>query len=75
MLAYRGTARHRAQQGAVDLNDLLDRLTRDPIARRRSAVRGHDDAALESEGQGGGAVGDFDGALRVAVVVGHCAQP
>ena len=66
---------HRTQQTAINLNNLLDRLTRNPIPRRRPRVRAHDDPALVPEGQRGGAVGDFDGAVGVRVVVGHGAQP
>jgi hypothetical protein len=72
---YGSTTGHRPQQRRVDLNHLLHRLTRDPVPRRRPRIRRHDDAALEAERQRGGAVRDLDGDLRVAVVVGHGAQP
>lgn len=75
VLTIRRSSRHRAQQTRVDLNDLLDRLTGDPIPRRCSGVCGYDDTALEAECEGGCAVGDFDGARGVGVVVCHASEP
>lgn len=75
VLAVGGAAGHRAQQAVVDLDDLLDRLRRDPVAGRRARVRRHDDAALEPEGQRRRAVGDLDRAVGVRAVVGCCTQP
>lgn len=72
---YSSTAGHGTQQAAVDLDDLLDRLTGNPVTGSRSRICSDDDAALVAEGEGGGAVGDLDGTLRVGVVVGHGAQP
>lgn len=34
--AYRSATSHRSQKTAIDLDDLLDRLTRDPVPSRRS---------------------------------------
>ena len=73
--AYGGSASHGPQQAVVDLDDLLHRLARYPVACRSPGVCSHDDAPLESECQRRRAVGDLDGAVRVGVVVGHCAQP
>lgn len=75
VLAIRRSTSHRPQQAAVDLDDFLDSLRSDPVTRSSTRIRGDDDAAFEAEGEGGGAVGDLDGALRVGVVVGHGAQP
>jgi len=72
---YGSATSHGPQQAVVDLNDLLDRLTCYPVSGRRSRVGGDDDAALEAEGEGRGAVGNLDGAVGVGVVVCHCAQP
>ncbi len=74
-MSYCSTTSHSPKQTAINLNHLLHRLTRDPVPGGRARVGGHYDAALEAEGEGGGAVGDLDGAGRVAVVVGHGAQP
>jgi hypothetical protein len=49
----------------VYLDNLLDRLARYPIARRRSRIRGDYDAALEAEGQRRRAVGDLDRTVGV----------
>jgi hypothetical protein len=59
----------------VNLNDLLHRLRRYPVTSRSSRIRRYDDAALEAEGEGCGAVGDLDGAVGIGVVVCHCAEP
>jgi hypothetical protein len=75
MVSYGSATSHSSQQAVVDLNDLLDRLTRYPISSRRSRVGGYDDAALEAEGERRGSVGDLDGAAGVGVVVRHCAEP
>lgn len=75
VLAVGGAAGHGAQQLAVDLDDLLDGLRGDPVARRGAGVGRHDDAALEAEGEGRGAVGDLDGALGVGAVVGCGSEP
>lgn len=72
---YRCTTGHGTQQAAVDLNDLLHRLTGNPVSSCCSRICSDNDAALVAEGQGGGTVGDLDGTLRVGVVVGHGAQP
>lgn len=72
---YRSATSHSPQQTAINLNDLLDRLTRDPVPSRRSRIRGDYYAALESERECRGAVCDLDGAVGVGVVVGHCAEP
>ena len=69
VLAVGGAAGHGAQQAAVDLDHLLHRLAGDPVAGRGARVGGHDDAALEAEGQRRGAVGELDGAVGVRVVV------
>lgn len=65
LLPYRRTARHRSQQAVVNLDDLLDRLTCDPVSRRRPRVRRHDDAALEAEGQRRRPVRNLDRAVWV----------
>ena len=72
---YSSATSHGSQQAVVDLNDLLDRLTCYPVSGSGSRVGGYDDAALEAEGKGCGAVGNLDGAVGVGVVVRHCAQP
>jgi hypothetical protein len=72
---YSSATSHGSQQAVVDLNDLLDCLTRYPVSSRGSRVSGYNDAALEAEGEGRGAVGDLDGAVGVGVVVRHCAEP
>jgi len=72
---YSSATSHGSQQAVVDLNDLLDRLTRYPVSGRSSRIRGYDDAAFEAEGEGCGAVGNLDGAVGVGVVVRHCAEP
>jgi hypothetical protein len=72
---YSSTTGHGSQQAVVDLNDLLDRLTRYPVSGGCSRVGGYDDAALEAEGKGRGTVGNLDRAVGVGVVVRHCAQP
>ena len=69
-LAVGGATGEGAQQDAVDLNDLLDRLGGDPVSGRGSRVGGHNDAALEAEGEGRRAVGDLDGAVGVGAVIG-----
>ena len=56
----------------VDLNDLLDSLTRNPVTLRRSRVRGYNDTALEAEGQSCRSVGNLYRAFWVGVVVCHC---
>lgn len=66
---------HCAQQTAVDLDDLLDRLRRNPVPRRRPRVRRDDDAALESKRQRRRSVRDLDGAVWVGVVVCCGAEP
>ncbi|KAK3994987.1 hypothetical protein QBC44DRAFT_390739 [Cladorrhinum sp. PSN332] len=75
VLAVGSTAGHGAQQVRVDLDNLLDRLRGDPVAGRGARVGSDDDAALEAEGERGGAVGDLDRALRVRAVIGGCAEP
>jgi hypothetical protein len=75
VLSYGSATSHGAQQAVVDLNDLLDRLTRYPVSRCGSRVGGYDDAALEAEGKRRGSVGNLDGAVGVGVVVRHCAEP
>jgi hypothetical protein len=72
---YSSATSHGAEQAVVDLNDLLDRLTRYPVSCRCSRVGCNDDAALEAEGKRCGTVGNLDGAVGVGVVVRHCAQP
>ncbi len=71
VLAVGRTAGHGAQEAAVDLDDLLDRLRGDPVALRGPRVCRHHDAALEAEGQRRRAVGDLDRAAGVRVVVGR----
>jgi hypothetical protein len=73
VLSYSSATSHGPQQAVIDLNDLLDRLTRYPVSRRGSRVGSYDDAALEAEGERRGTVGDLDGA--VGVVVRHCTEP
>lgn len=75
VLAVGSATGHGAQQAVVDLDDLLDCLTRYPVAGRGPRVGGDDDAALEAEGERCSAVGDLDGAVGVGVVVGHCTKP
>jgi hypothetical protein len=75
VLAVGGTAGHGAQQDAVDLNDLLDRLRGNPVAGRGAGVGGYDDAALESEGECRRAVGDLDGAVGVGSVIRGGSKP
>lgn len=72
---YRSTSSHGSQQAAVDLNDLLDCLTGDPVARCGSRIRGDDDATLEAKGECCRSVRNLDRAVGVAVVVGHRPQP
>ena len=74
-VTYSSATSHGSQQAAVDLNDLLDRLTCYPVSSSGTRVGGYNDAALESKGLGCGTVGDLDGAVWVGVVVGHCAEP
>lgn len=74
-VSYSSASSHGAQQAAVDFDDLLHRLTGDPVARCCSRVCGNNDAALEAEGECGGSVGNLDGAIGVAVIVRHRAQP
>ena len=75
VLAVGCAARHRAQQAVVDLDHLLDRLRRDPVAGCRTRVGAHDDAALEAEGECGGTVSDLDRAVGVLVVICHGPEP
>lgn len=75
VLAVGRATGHGSQQHAVDLNHLLDRLRRDPVTSRRSRIRRHDDAALETERQCCRAVGNLDGAVGVRSVVGGSSQP
>lgn len=75
VLAVSGAAGHGAEQVRVDLDDFLDGLRGDPVAGRGARVGGDDDAALEAEGESGGAVGDLDRAGRVRAVVGGGAEP
>jgi hypothetical protein len=72
---YSSATSHGTQQAVVDLNDLLDCLTRYPVSGSGSRIGGYDDAALEAEGKRCGSVGNLDGAVGVGVVVRHCAQP
>lgn len=74
-ITYGSTSSHGTQQTAVDLNDLLDCLTGDPVTGCCSRIGGDDDAALEAEGESGCSVSDLDGAIGVAVVVCHRAEP
>lgn len=75
VLAVGGATGHGAEKDRVDLDDLLDRLRRDPVAGRGSRIGGDDDAALEAEGERGCAVGDLDGAVGVGAVVGSSTEP
>ena len=59
----------------INLNNLLDRLTRNPIPGCSPRVRRHDNPALETKSQRRRAVRDFDRARWVGVVVGHGAEP
>ena len=75
VLAVRRPAGHGAEEAGVDLDDFFHGLRGYPVSGGGAGVGGDDDAALEAEGEGGGAVGDFDRACWVAVVVGHGAEP
>lgn len=75
VLAVGGAAGEGAEEDAVDLDDLLDRLGGDPVAGRGAGVGGHDDAALEAEGERCCAVGDLDGAVGVGPVVSGGSEP
>jgi hypothetical protein len=75
VLTICGTTSHSSQHLIVDLNHLLDGLRGNPVAGRGSRICGDDDAALEAEGEGGGTMGNLDGALRVGTVVGCCSEP
>lgn len=75
VLTVGGTTSHGTQQLGIDLNNLLDGLTSDPVSCSGSGVGRHNDTALESEGEGRCTVSELDGAAGVRVVVGHCAEP
>mmetsp|Transcript_26298 Transcript_26298/g.70141 ORF Transcript_26298/g.70141 Transcript_26298/m.70141 type:complete len:267 (-) Transcript_26298:50-850(-) len=64
----RRAASHGAEQVRVDLDDLLDGLRRNVGAHRRARVHGDDDALVEFEGEGGGALGELHSLLRVGAV-------
>lgn len=66
---------HRTQQAPIDLNDLLHRLTRNPVSGCSSGVRRNDDSTLESESQCRCTVSELNRAVRVCIVVGSCSQP
>lgn len=65
VLTVCSTTSHGSQQDAVDLNDLLYGLRGDPVASGGSGVGRNDDAALETESERGGSVGDLNGAVGV----------
>lgn len=65
VLAVGGTAGHGAQQDAVDLDDLLDRLRGNPVASRGAGVSSDDDATLETEGERCRAVSNLDGTVGI----------
>lgn len=75
VLAVGGTAGHGAQQNAVDLDNLLDRLRGDPVTGGGTGIGGDDNSALEAEGKRCRSVGDLDGAVGVGAVICCCAEP
>lgn len=68
---YSSTTSHSPQQTAVDLDNFLHGLAGDPIARRSSGIRCHNDPSLKSESKSSGAMSNFNGAIWVAMVVGN----
>jgi hypothetical protein len=66
---YGSTSSHGTQQTAVNLNHLLDRLTRNPVPSRSSRIRGHNNPALETKGQSRRAMRELDRAVGVGMVV------
>ena len=73
--AYGSSTSHRPEQAVIDLNDLLHRLTRYPIASRRPTVCRDDDATLEPKAQGRCTVGKLDGAVGIRGVIGLGPEP
>jgi hypothetical protein len=73
-LTYSCSTGHRPQKAVVDLDDFLDRLAGYPVSGCCSGVCCYDDAALEAEGEGCGAVGELDGAVGVGMVICCCAE-
>lgn len=53
----------------LDFNNLFDRLRSDPISLRCPGVCSYDDPTLESEGEGGGAMGELDGTIGIRVII------
>lgn len=49
--AHRSPTGHRSEQAVVDLDDFLDRLACDPVARSGPRIRSDNDTTLESESQ------------------------
>ena len=68
--AYCSTTSHRAEEAVVDLNNLLDCLTCNPVSSSCSRVCSNDNAPLKAKRQCRGTVGKFDGTVRVGMVIG-----
>src|ERR1700753_520085 len=75
ILAICRTTCHSSQQCAVNLNDLLDCLTSNPVSSCGSRVCANYNATLEAESKSGGSVGNLDGAVGIRMVVSHGAEP
>ena len=68
-MTYGGATSHGSQQAIVNLNHFLDRLTSDPVSRRRSRIRRHDNSALKAKGQRRGAMCQLDGTIRIGPII------
>lgn len=74
-MTYGSTTGHGPQKAIINLDDLLNRLTRDPTPRRCSRVCRDNDAALEPKSQRRRSVRELDGTIRIGVVVCLRSEP
>jgi len=73
--SYSSTSGHGPEQLRVNLNHFLDRLRSDPVSGRGTRISRHDDATLKTKRERRSTVSNLDGAVGVAAVVRHCAEP
>ena len=65
---YSSPASHGPQKRRINLNNLLNSLTSDPIPGGSPAIRRDDDTSLKAKGERRCAVGQFDGTRGVGMV-------